>query len=370
MSQAITLFMCGDVMTGRGVDQLLPHPSGPRLYERYVKDARDYVALAEEATGPIERPADFAYIWGEALAEMEHVDPDVRLINLETSVTTSDNYWPGKGINYRMHPRNIPCLTTAKIDCCSLANNHVLDWGYAGLLETLETLDQAGVHHAGAGRDRGEAEAPACLPVAGVGRVLVFAIGTEFSGILPEWTATEERPGVHLLPDLSADTVRRIGERVQAVKEPRDVAIASIHWGGNWGYEVPSDQQEFAHALIDEAGIDVVHGHSSHHVKAIDVHGDHLILYGCGDFLTDYEGIGGYEDFRDDLGMMYFADVDPASGRLRSLEMTPTHLQHFRVNRAGAADTEWLRQTLNREGAKFGTRVTVTTENRFRLEWE
>ncbi|MFP4088181.1 MAG: CapA family protein, partial [Desulfobacteraceae bacterium] len=129
---SLLLFMCGDVMTGRGIDQILPHPGDPVLYEPYVRDARRYVALAEEANGPIPHPVAFDYIWGDAIAEMERMNPDLRLINLETSVTTSDDYWKGKGINYRMHPKNIPCITAAKIDFCALSNNHTLDWGYAG----------------------------------------------------------------------------------------------------------------------------------------------------------------------------------------------------------------------------------------------
>ena len=156
-SGRLTLFMCGDVMTGRGIDQVLPHPGDPVLYEPYMRSAAGYVELAEKANGPIPKPADFSYIWGDALAEWERVSPDVRIINLETSVTASGEYWRGKGINYRMHPKNISCITAAKIDCCSLANNHVLDWGYAGLAETLETLDKAKVERAGAGRNDEEA---------------------------------------------------------------------------------------------------------------------------------------------------------------------------------------------------------------------
>ena len=126
-SEPITLFLCGDVMTGRGIGQIMPNPSHPRIYEAYVKDAGGYVELAERENGPIPRSVDPAYIWGDALDELERVAPDVRIINLETSITTSEAYWKGKGINYRMHPENRPCLTAAKIDCCTLANNHVLD---------------------------------------------------------------------------------------------------------------------------------------------------------------------------------------------------------------------------------------------------
>jgi poly-gamma-glutamate synthesis protein (capsule biosynthesis protein) len=136
----ITLFLGGDVMTGRGIDQILPHPSEPFIPEPYVNDAREYVKLAERANGSIPTPVSFTYIWGDALEEWERVAPDVKLINLETSITKSNDYWWGKGINYRMNPDNIPCLRAAKIDCCSLANNHVLDWGYSGLVETIATL--------------------------------------------------------------------------------------------------------------------------------------------------------------------------------------------------------------------------------------
>ena len=130
MNNLITMFMCGDVMVGRGVDQILPHPSDPTIYEPYVKNAELYVELAEEKTGPIPKPVNFSYIWGDALDELKRVDPDLRMVNLETSITKSNDYWKGKSIHYRMHPNNIACLTAAKIDYCSLANNHVLDWGY------------------------------------------------------------------------------------------------------------------------------------------------------------------------------------------------------------------------------------------------
>ena len=140
----LTLFLCGDVMTGRGVDQVLPNPGDPRIHEPGAETAELYVRLAESANGPIPRPVDFSYIWGDALEELAKVGPSARVVNLETSVTRSDDYWKGKGINYRMHPANVPCITAARIDCCVLANNHTLDYGYSGLLENLSdtTLDR------------------------------------------------------------------------------------------------------------------------------------------------------------------------------------------------------------------------------------
>src|SRR5438552_3437803 len=133
------LFLCGDVMTGRGIDQVLPNPVDPVLYEPYVRDAREYVELAETLHGPIPRPVPFEYIWGDALKELDRAETDLRIINLETSITTSEEACP-KGINYRMHPLNIGCISAGRIDCCGLANNHILDWGYMGLEQTVATL--------------------------------------------------------------------------------------------------------------------------------------------------------------------------------------------------------------------------------------
>ena len=366
---AMTLFLCGDVMTGRGIDQILPHPGNPVLYEGYATSALDYVALAERANGPIPRPADFAYVWGDALAEWARIAPDLRIVNLETAVTTRDDWQRGKGIHYRMHPANAPCLTAAGIDCCVLANNHVLDWGYAGLAETLETLRRARLHTAGTGRDRAEAAAPAVLSVAGKGRVLVFAYGAQSSGIPPDWAAAAGLPGVNLLPDLSPATLQQIAAQVEAVKRPADVAVVSLHWGGNWGYAVPTDHQRFAHGLIDRCGVDVVHGHSSHHPMGIEVYRGRPILYGCGDFLNDYEGIAGYEAYRGDLGLMYFLDVDPASGALLRLRMVPMQTRRFRLNRASEKDARWLRMRLDRESRHLGSQVEARADGSLELRW-
>jgi poly-gamma-glutamate synthesis protein (capsule biosynthesis protein) len=366
-SRSFTLFLCGDVMTGRGIDQILPHPGDPKLYEGYMHSAAGYVELAEEAHGPIRRPVDFAYIWGDALKELRRVGPDLRIVNLETAVTQAEDAWPGKGIHYRMHPDNVPCLTAAGIDCCVLANNHVLDWGYAGLAETLDSLHRAGIATAGAGRDAARAAAPAILTVPGKGRVLVYAWGTEDSGVPPEWAAGENHAGVNFLADLSERSLATIAAQIKASKGPGDLVVASLHWGGNWGYVVTPAQRDFAHGLIDAAGVDVVHGHSSHHVKGIEVYRDKPILYGCGDFLNDYEGISGYEQYRGDLALMYFPTLE--DGRLQHFALTPTQTLRLQVKRAAEPGVRWLTATLNREGGKFGTQVVRRDDGSLLIKW-
>lgn len=354
-------------MTGRGIDQILRRPSKPELHEEFVKDAQGYVELAEQANGPIPRSALPSYVWGDALEELEKAKPAARIINLETSVTTSES-WERKGINYRMHPRNIEVLQAARIDACALANNHVLDWGRAGLIETLECLGAYGVKFAGAGRTLAEAEAPAMIGIPNeTGRILLFSMGLWTSGIPSDWAATSRHPGVDFLGDLSMASVHKIRARVLALKEPQDIVIFSVHWGDNWGYDIPSEQKDFAHALIDEAAVDVLHGHSSHHAKGIEVYREKLVLYGCGDFLNDYEGIRGYENFRDDLVLMYFPQVQAGSGKLLSLRMVPMQLSRFRLNRASQRDARWLCGILNREGEGLGTRFRLEGDGSLNL---
>jgi poly-gamma-glutamate synthesis protein (capsule biosynthesis protein) len=365
---SLRIFLCGDVMTGRGIDQALPHHLNPILYEPYVRDAREYVHLAEKAHGPIPRPLNFDYIWGDALGELERGRVDLRIANLETAITSTETPWIGKAIHYRMHPQNIGCLSAAHISACALANNHVLDWGYDGLSETLRSLGAVGIAHPGAGNDPDEAMQPAVLATVGKGRVLLFSFGSTTSGIPQDWKATSISPGVNLLDDLSETTAARVCDQMRAHRQPGDLIVASIHWGSNWGYEIPREQVLFAHRLI-EKGVAIVHGHSSHHVKAIEVFRGRLILYGCGDFLTDYEGISGYETFRGDLALMYLVELDSDSSELIAARLVPMQMRRFRLERASASDAKWVCNLLNELGERLGTALRLEEDNSLTLHW-
>jgi len=146
--------------------------------------------------------------------------------------------------------------------------------------------------------------------------------------------------------------------------------IFSVHWGSNWGYDIPGDQRSFAHALIDNAGVDIIHGHSSHHPRGIELYKDKLIIYGAGDFINDYEGISGYEQYRDDLTLMYFPMIDPSGGTLISMILVPMQIRKFRLNHVSVADARWLLDMLNREGRKLGTSAVLTEDGYFSLHWD
>ena len=365
----VTLLLGGDVMTGRGIDQIMSEPLPPVLYEPWVKDARDYVRLAERLNGSLAMTVSPAYVWGDALAELQRLAPDARVVNLETAVTRSATPWPGKGIHYRMSPAHVGCLVAARIDACTLANNHVLDWGLEGLHETLATLHTAGVRTAGAGADAREAGAPAVLALSGDARLLLFGRAMPSSGVPPDWAAQSGRGGIALLPRLDEDAARALADEIRRQRRPGDIAVVSLHWGGNWVDEVPAAHRRFAHRLIELEAADVVHGHSSHHPLPMEVHAGKLVLYGCGDLINDYEGIGPHGRQRSDLVCLYAAALDRATGRLVSLEAVPLQLRRFRLAHPDPDARQWLLGQLDAACRSMGTRLEADPEGRWRLRW-
>jgi len=340
-------------MTGRGVDQILPYPSNPILKESFVKDARDYIKLAEEVNGKINYPVTFDYIWGDALRELEKEEVDIRIINLETTITTSENFVP-KGINYRMNPKNVDVLKVFKVDIACLANNHILDFDEEGLLETIKVLNENGILTVGAGRNIDFAQKPVIIKKRGI-EVIIFNYGDISSGIPMHWKADENKPGINLI-DINSnkinEIIQQIKENIQKYKKENDFVIFSIHWGANWGYEISKKEREFAHRLIDEGGVDIVFGHSSHHFKGIEIYKGRLIVYGAGDFINDYEGIGGYEEFRGDLVLGYMLEINQS--KIDKLILLPFRIKNFRLNYCSKEELDWIFNVLERESTIEG----------------
>ena len=361
----LTLLLCGDVMLGRGIDQVLAHPGDPTLREAYLHDAREYVGLAEAVSGPVPWPVDDDWPWGDALADLGPSEA-VRILNLETSITRCGDFASGKAVNYRMNPDNLGCLVTARPDVCVLANNHVLDFGRRGLAETLDVLESAGLAFAGAGRDLAQAQAPAAVE-RDRNRVAVVALAHPSSGVPPSWAAGPDRSGVDLIPDLTDATAARVGRRVEAQKRLGSVVVVSVHWGSNWGFEISRDEVGFAHRLVD-AGADVVHGHSSHHPRPLEVYAGRLVIHGCGDFVNDYEGIGGHEEYRGDLRLLHEVSLAP-DGALASVRLVPYRSRRLRLEHADRDEVRWLEDVLDRRSRSHGVSVRRTPDDRLALEW-
>jgi poly-gamma-glutamate synthesis protein (capsule biosynthesis protein) len=176
-----------------------------------------------------------------------------------------------------------------------------------GLTESLECLERENIKVAGAGRNLAAAQAPAVLEIREVpllvhsfslsfslslclsvclfaesvpqaGRVLVFGFGSPDSGVPRVWAAGPDKPGLNFLGTYSEKAAEEAANVIRAVRRDNDVVIASIHWGSNWGYQIPEAHRRFARALIDMARVDIVHGHSSHHPRAVEIYRDRPIM--------------------------------------------------------------------------------------------
>ncbi|MFW6388129.1 MAG: CapA family protein, partial [bacterium] len=226
----------------------------------------------------------------------------------------------------------------------------------------------AGTEHAAAGTEHasggfgltGQARHAPDNGTAGGGRPSVFGLGLADSGIPSEWVCSNFEAGVYRIAKADLSTVESEASRVGRAVASGDRAVCSIHWGGNWGYRIPGAHRRLARAMID-SGASIVHGHSSHHVKGFEIYRGRLILYGCGDFVSDYEGIPGKEAYRPDLSLMFFADIDDHGG-MRALQIVPLRKVRFSLRRADREDATWLASVLKRESSGFQGDVAVRAD--------
>src|SRR5262245_9874323 len=227
------LLLVGDVMLGRGMAERLP------------------------ALGA-------AWPWGDVLPLFR--DADLRVANLECVLARGGApYAPGKKeFHFRADPARVATLVAAGMSAVSLANNHAGDYGPAALVECLETLDAAGIAHAGAGRDADEAWRPALLGAKGLRVAFVAFTDNERS-----WAAAAGKPGTAACrTELRDARCQRLLAAVREAHRAADVVVVSAHWGGNWGRLPEPRHLPLARALV-ESGADVVFGHSAHVLRGI-----------------------------------------------------------------------------------------------------
>lgn len=358
VGESIKLCLLGDVMLGRLVDQIFPtHVQDAEEFEHAMKliKYRDHSRLEET------KRAGYKYPWGNMLPYI--LQADLRIINLETSVTTHSEKWPNKAFNYRMHPDNLKILTEASIEYCSLANNHTLDYKEKGLMDTLSSLQLSGIRYAGAGINVKEASKPALLLCKGK-TIGVFSFADHYSF----WAATENKPGINFIDveHYTAEDINRIKNFIRGSKQSHniDIVVFSIHWGSNYCWIPPAKFQSFAHELIDCCEVDILHGHSAHHVQGIEIYREKPILYGCGDFIDDYAVDPTY---RNDLGFAYFITLDLASKSLQKIELVPSQIELFRSKKLEKNTSDYLRlkTTMTALCQKFGSNLSELENGTF-----
>ncbi|KAJ9620205.1 hypothetical protein H2203_007970 [Taxawa tesnikishii (nom. ined.)] len=347
------LNLLGDVMLGRLIDQLFPAHVHEPSEARVVSNIRSQAQYARLASYGPRSP------WGNALPLLH--EADLTLINLETAATTHNTKWPDKVFNYRMHPVNISALNAAKVDYASLANNHSLDFSEPGLLETVRTVKGAKIAFAGAGENREEACRPAVLtlPSTKCRNQANVEHGNRVECAQKEPDAREYNIHVYSASDHPHDWKSSFHTRASTTNtddsipsttspvqstwydrfSPPALKVFSVHWGPNYRWRPSSEIRSLAHWLIDVCGVDIVHGHSSHHVQGVEIYKERLIVYGCGDFVDDYAV---NDEFRNDLSAVWRVSVEPVRVeggegkgegglRVKSLEVFPTRIERFQA---------------------------------------
>lgn len=311
--------LTGDVMLGRLVDRLI---------------------IQNPALPP-------GTIWGDLLPLF--LEADCRLVNLECVISKQGQPWAPdhKAFHFRADPRAIEVLRTARIDCVTLANNHVLDYGPEALQDCLTLLDQAGIRYAGAGPDLESALEPVLLDVAGTRLAIIALTDNE-----PDWEARDRTPGVNYVRYDEQGLVEPYRARTAMVlQEARRLAsfvIVSAHVGPNWG--TPSAAiRALAHELLD-LGADLYWGHSNHTPQGIEWSREKPILYSTGDFVDDY-AVSPLD--RNDLSFLFRLDVE--TDRIRQIQLVPTAIDRCRVRRAKGSEVAFLQKTMAAKCADWGT---------------
>lgn len=317
----LRLGLTGDVMLGRLVDQHILHDPGK----------------------------DPAYVWGDTLTLFRAVD--ARLINLECVIASVGRPDPGKAFTFRARPRALDALAAARVDFAGLANNHVLDYGPEALMECLALLRGAGVATAGAGRDVGEAAAPALI-TAGTATLGIVAMTDNEPG----WEAGPGRPGVNFVRydahGFVGGSRARIAAAIEAARQAAELVIVCGHLGPNWG--PPSRALRAAAHEVLELGAHIYWGHSNHTVQAVEFRDGRVILYSTGDFVDDYAVD---PEMRNDLS--FFFETIVHDGAVHALRLHPVCIEGLRVRGAATADARWLCRQMERLCVPYGVEAGV-----------
>ncbi|KAJ9651168.1 hypothetical protein H2198_009545 [Neophaeococcomyces mojaviensis] len=345
-SKEYKLTFLGDIMLGRLIDQMLPtHVDEPEEARLAAHFRQSYAHLQNyDATSP----------WGNTLDFLHK--SDLVLGNLETAATTHSTKWPNKVFNYRMHPANVECLKAAGIAYVSLANNHTLGFCREGLFETVKTIEDAKIAHAGAGRTIEEADRPAVLQLPGTKRQIHLY---SFSDHPDDWSRVREFNSLRYNEDFRSRIRSILTRSHTGLASKPDLKVFSVHWGPNYSWRPSEDIKSLARFLIDNCGVDIIHGHSSHHVQGVEVYNGKLIIYGCGDFVDDYAVNA---EYRNDLSAAWNVHVHMEEDQpieISKLEVFPNRIKKFQAELIDQKDVDhkWICKKFRALCADLGTVV-------------
>lgn len=291
---------------------------------------------------------NYQYPWGDVLPILKKTD--LNLINLETALTKSVRKVP-KVFNFKADPDKVQSLVEARIDVCNLANNHILDFSEEGLLETISTLDKAGIKHVGAGVSQAEAAEPVIIKKKNISIGIIGYTDNE-----PEWQAKENKPGTNYA---EVEDIENIKKEIKKLRPQVDLLIFTMHWGPNMRQRPIAEFKDFAHQLVD-LGVDVFHGHSAHIFQGIEVYKEKLILYDTGEFVDDYYVT---PSLRNDQSFLYLIEADKEG--LKKVQLVPVLISKMQVNKAVDNNYRQAVERVRMLSQELGTEIKETEQGIF-----
>ncbi len=266
-------------------------------------------------------------VWGDLPSHLR--GRQAVIFNLETTLTNHSQKWPGKRFNYRLSPRWAGALEEAYVSHVSLANNHSLDFGRQGLIDTLQCLDNMNISHAGAGLTLAQAQQAVISPN-GIGYLSA-------SDHPPYWAAgvtlsLKGAEGINYINVKAGDWGTLLQQVRQLRAQPRlRTLICSLHWGSNWADldaqsrpQPTAAMQRLAYDLTRE-GVDIIHGHSAHHLLPLVMMNSGLVTYSLGDLIDDYLDRPQYRSY-----LACLVDVTTTGeGRVGQVVVRPTRISRW-----------------------------------------
>ena len=201
---------------------------------------------------------------------------DVMCINNEFTFSTNGEPMEGKAYTFRAHPERVAVLQQMGVDLAMLANNHVYDYGEISLLDTLDTLETAGIASFGAGRNLSEAMEPYYVEIDGITIAFVAASRAEKYKVTPQ--ATEDSAGI-----LRCYDTKLFLEVIREADANADVVLACVHWGTEYSTVLEEVQLETGKLYLD-AGADAIIGSHSHCLQGMEFYNGKPIVYSLGNF--------------------------------------------------------------------------------------
>jgi poly-gamma-glutamate capsule biosynthesis protein CapA/YwtB (metallophosphatase superfamily) len=263
---------------------------------------------------------------------------DIVCANLENPVGTSGRPCPGQdpNVTFRAHPDTLEVLVSMGVKVVSLGNNHMLDYGEAALLETLEHLDRRGIGWVGAGRDYEEANRPLLMDVAGrrlafLSHAFIYSVNTRM--------ATRRSPGI------SDHRPSRIIDRIRQLRRSGYQVVVMMHWGYEYCFYPLPYQMRAARRMID-AGASLVLGHGPHYPQGIEDYRSGQIVCSLGNFIFDEPHKFANRSF------IYGVDID-AAGTLQRREIVPVHLRRHVPALVEGADKRRLLRLIENLGTRY-----------------